>query len=384
MQELVLEKERFFSSAYHDIQQPLAVIGLYIRSAIKKSRDHGPDIESDLLLIESNAADMVNLFKGIHDYSELGAYKIQLQTVELAEIISEIMQQYDAIAKDKNIHLKISKRSGFSPHIITDRPLFKRLLSNLISNAIKYTFHGGVVIGWVRLTNAIRIDVWDTGIGIAKEHREKIFSEYYQINNPGRDRSRGIGLGLSIVHKIEAILPRHQLRFASVEGRGSRFSLYAPVATGRRSDVVPMNDDGGTASDLDGKYVVVCDDEPALLRGLAQLFASAGALVDSVGSLAETRELLESVGREPDMLVTDIRLQGGDTGVQVAEAIRSHWEVRTPVAFITGELITPDSPSMNGFQPPFTIIRKSSEPERMLSQVCALLNAHSQRSGLES
>jgi signal transduction histidine kinase len=384
MQELVLEKERFFSSAYHDIQQPLAVIGLYIRSAIQKLREHDPAVESDLSLVESSAADMVNLFKGIHDYSELGSYRIQLQAVDPAEVLSEVTQQYSRLAKEKGICFKITQRNRQPPYISTDRPLFKRLLSNLVSNAIKYTFHGGVTIGWVRLPNTLRIDVWDTGIGIPAEHREKIFSEYYQINNPGRDRSRGIGLGLSIVHKIESILPRHRLSFSSVEGRGSRFSLYAPVTAGRVSDAPSMSGGGAPPRDLSGKYVVVCDDEPALLRGLMQLFVSAGALVDSVSSLTETRGLLETIGREPDVIVTDMRLQGGDTGIQVAETIRLHWEVRTPVAFITGELITSDSQSMRGFQPPFTIIRKSSDPEQIVGQVHALLNADSRRPGLES
>ncbi|MGY6164107.1 hybrid sensor histidine kinase/response regulator [Paraburkholderia strydomiana] len=384
MQELALEKERFFSSAYHDIQQPLAVIGLYVRSAVQKLQNHDPTIRSDLALIEDSTVDMVNLFKGIHDYSELGSYKVQLQAVDPAEVLHEVMQQYGPVAKEKGIAFKLSGRDRPPAHINTDRPLFKRLLANLISNAIKYTFKGGVVIGWVALPNTLRIDVWDTGIGIPEEHREKIFSEYYQVNNPGRDRSRGIGLGLSIVHKIEEILPRHRIRFSSVEGRGSRFSLYAPVVAGRIADAPSMRDGGGVPSDLSGKYIVVCDDEPALLRGLAQLFTSAGALVDSVGSLTETRGLLETIGREPDVIVTDMRLQGGDTGIQVAQAIRSYWEVSTPVAFITGELITSDSQSMNGFQPPFTIIRKSSDPEQIVSQVQGLLNADGQQRGLES
>lgn len=384
MQELALEKERFFSSAYHDIQQPLAVIGLYVRSAARKLENHDPTIGSDLSLIESSTVDMINLFKGIHDYSELGSYKIQLQAVDPAEVLHEVMQQYVQLAKDKGIVLKLSKASRGPANINTDRPLFKRLLANLISNAIKYTFQGGVVIGWVRLPNTLRIDVWDTGIGIPEEHRERIFSEYYQVNNPGRDRTRGIGLGLSIVQKIEAILPRHRLSFSSVEGRGSRFSLYAPVVAGRVADAPSTRDGRGVPSDLSGKYIVVCDDEPALLRGLTQLFTNAGALVDSVGSLTETRGLLETIGREPDVIVTDMRLQGGDTGIQVAQAIRSYWEVSTPVAFITGELITSDSQSMNGFPPPFTIIRKSSDPEQIVSQIQVLLNADGQQRGLES
>jgi two-component system, sensor histidine kinase len=383
MQELILEKERFFSSAYHDIQQPLAVIGLYVKSAMQRLREHDLAIESDLSLIESSSVDMVNLFKGIHDYSELGSYRILLQAVNPVEVISEVAQQYSQLAREKGIRFKITERSRQPSYINTDRPLFKRLLSNLVSNAIKYTFRGGVTIGWVRLPNTLRIDVWDTGIGIPEEHREKIFSEYYQINNPGRDRNRGIGLGLSIVHKIEAILPRHRLRFLSIEGRGSRFSLYVPTTASRVSDIPSVCDGRDTPPDLSGKYIVVCDDEPALLRGLTQLFVGAGALVDGVSSLAETHGLLETVGRAPDAVVTDIRLQGGDTGIQVAEAVRSHWDVRTPVAFITGELVTSTSQSMRGFQSPFTIIRKSSDPDRIVGLVHALLNADNSSPGLE-
>lgn len=191
MQEFVLEKQRFFSSAYHDIQQPLAVIGLYIRSARQKLKNQDLSIDEDLSLVESNAADMVNLFRGVHDYSELGSYEVQLQAVSLADLIFEIIKQYQKLAEEKNLVLKIATRNKTSRPIQTDRALLKRLLSNLISNAIKYTHQGGVVVGWVTLPNMLRIDVWDTGIGIAKHQREKIFAEYYQVNNPGRDRSRG-------------------------------------------------------------------------------------------------------------------------------------------------------------------------------------------------
>lgn len=377
MQDLVLEKERFFSSAYHDIQQPLAVISLYVRSARKKLLEIDPSVDNDLSVIESNAIDMVNLFKGIHDYSELGAYNPAIQAVNPGEVIEEIICQYKAMAEEKGISLKYSARQRRPPYINTDRPLFKRLIANLISNAIKYTPRGGVLIGWVRLPNTLRIDVWDSGIGIPEEHREKIFSEYYQINNPGRDRNQGIGLGLSIVQKIESILPRHRLRFSSVEGRGSRFSIYVPIVPGRQAEEFPAND-RDTPVDLAGKYIVVCDDEPALLRGLTQLFMSVGALVDGVGSLSDTHRLLDSIEREPDVVITDMRLRGGDTGIQVAEAFRSHWDVLTPVAFITGELITPSSSGMNGFQRPFAIIQKSSDPEQIVSQVQALLNSGSQ------
>ena len=99
------------------------------------------------------------------------------------------------------------------------------------------------MLGWVQLDERLRVDVWDTGIGIAPAHREAIFAEYYQINNPGRDRSKGLGLGLSIVHRVIRILPGHGMSFASVEGRGSRFSLYATVSAS--TPAVGANDQDG-------------------------------------------------------------------------------------------------------------------------------------------
>lgn len=122
-------------------------------------------------------------------------------------------------------------------------------------------------------------------IGISPAYRDAIFAEYYQIDNPGRDRSQGLGLGLSIVNRIVGILPKHSLRFWSVKGRGSRFSLYAPIS--QSAPVVVTEDQANAActSILNGRYILLCDDEPAVLEGLHRLFLSAGALVDTAGSM---------------------------------------------------------------------------------------------------
>jgi hypothetical protein len=149
--------------------------------------------------------------------------------------------------------------------------------------------------------------VRDTGIGIASAHREAIFTEYYQISNPGRDRSKGLGLGLSIVHRVIGILPKHSMSFWSVEGRGSRFSLYAPI-----SEMTPVIGTDNPKSDastsiLRGKYVLLCDDEPTVLEGLRRLFLSAGALVDSAEPFVLLRKSStpESTLAEVSRLVAD-------------------------------------------------------------------------------
>jgi signal transduction histidine kinase/CheY-like chemotaxis protein len=374
MKELIKEKERFFSSAYHDIQQPLAAINLFIRSArIKLEGEHAAS--HDLDVIEETARDILDMFKDIQDYSELGSYVPHVAPVDMQTVLTEVFEQYLEPARSRGIEYRTSVRRRPPPPIESDRSLFKRALSNLISNAIKNTPAGGVVVGWVEIGERLRIDVWDTGVGIPAVHRDAIFAEYYQINNPGRDRSKGLGLGLSIVHRVVGILPKHSMRFWSVEGRGSRFSLYAPIS--KMTPVVETDDrkDDACTSILKGKYILLCDDEPTVLEGLRRLFRSTGALVDIAESMAGFDAILADDGRAPDLIVTDIRLRDGPTGIEVAERIRQHfaWAGVLPVAFITGELVSPHA--LRDFTEPFVLLRKSSAPESTLAEVSRFLVA---------
>ena len=374
MREFVREKERFFSSAYHDIQQPLSAINLFIRSArIKLEGEHAAS--HDLDVIEETARDILDMFKDIQDYSELGSYVPHLSPVDTQAVLTEVFEQYLEPAMSRGIELRISVRRRPPPFIESERSLFKRALSNFVSNAIKNTSVGGVVVGWVEIGERLRIDVRDTGVGISPVHRETIFAEYYQIDNPGRDRSKGLGLGLSIVRRVIGILPKHSMSFWSAEGRGSRFSLYAPISTMTSVIGTGTDDrkDGVSTSILKGRYVLLCDDEPTVLEGLRRLFLSAGALVDTAESMAGFEAILADDGRIPDIIVTDIRLRDGPTGIEVADRIRRHfaWAGVLPVAFITGELVSPHA--LRDFAEPFVLLRKSSAPESTLAEVSRLV-----------
>ncbi|WP_198399003.1 hybrid sensor histidine kinase/response regulator [Caballeronia hypogeia] len=374
MQELVKEKERFFSSAYHDIQQPLAAINLFIRSARMNIGD-GRAVKRDLEVIEETASDIVDMFKEIQDYSELGSYVPRLAPVNTLDLLTEVVGQYREMARSRGIDLRLARRRVRPPSIETDRSLLKRALSNLVSNAIKSTSSGGVVLGWVHLDERLRIDVWDTGIGIAAVHREAIFAEYYQINNSERDRSKGLGLGLSIVQRVVRILPGHAVSFASTEGRGSRFSLYASVAAS--TPATGTNQYGKVCNpDLNGAFMLLCDDEPKVLEGLRRLFSSAGALVQAAESMAGFAAILADDSRIPDLIVTDIRLRDGASGMAVADRIRRHyaWAGVIPVAFITGELLSVRV--LRDFPEPFVLLRKSSAPEDLLGEISRFAAAH--------
>ncbi|MFM0093416.1 hybrid sensor histidine kinase/response regulator [Paraburkholderia sediminicola] len=374
MQDVVREKERFFSSAYHDIQQPLAAINLFIRSARTRIRD-GYAVDRELDVIEETASDILDMFKDIQDYSELGSYVPHVVPVDTHGLLTEVFEQYRETARLRGIDLRIAGRRRYPPSIETDRSLFKRSVSNLVSNAIKNTSSGGVVLGWVQLNERLRVDVWDTGIGIAPAHRDAIFSEYYQINNPGRDRSKGLGLGLSIVHRAIHILPGHGMSFASVEGRGSRFSLYATVSASTPTFGAHAQDGDVYTTDLTGTFILLCDDEPIVLEGLRRLFSSAGALVHAAESMAGFEAILADDSRIPDLIVADIRLREGATGKEVADRIRRHfaWAGIIPVAFITGELLS--DYILRDFPEPFVLLRKSSAPKDLLAEISRYVTA---------
>ena len=374
MQELIREKERFFSSAYHDIQQPLAAINLFIRSARTNISDERA-VDRDLNVIEETASDILAMFKDIQDYSELGSYAPRLTPVNARDVLTEVFEQHREMARLRGIDFRIAGRRAGPPSIETDRSLFKRAVSNLVSNAIKNTSSGGVVLGWVQLGERLRVDVWDTGIGIAPAHREAIFAEYYQINNPGRDRSKGLGLGLSIVQRVVRLLYGHDMSFASVEGRGSHFSLYARVSALNPAAEANDRDIDVCAPDLSGMFILLCDDEPIVLEGLRRLFSRAGALVYAAESMTGFEAILADDSRIPDLIVTDIRLRDSATGKDVAGRIRRHfsWAGTIPVAFITGELLSDQA--LRDFPEPFMLLRKSSAPEDLLVEISRYLTA---------
>jgi CheY-like chemotaxis protein len=166
------------------------------------------------------------------------------------------------------------------------------------------------------------------------------------------------------------------MSFWSVDGRGSRFSLYAPISKMAPMIETNVRKSGACTSMLKGRYVLLCDDEPIVLEGLRRLFLSAGALVDSAGSMAGIEAILADDGRVPNVIVTDIRLRDGPTGIEVAARVRQHfaWAGTLPVAFITGELVSPRE--LRDFPEPFVLLRKSSAPESTLAEVSRFVAAH--------
>ncbi|MFZ4703040.1 MAG: ATP-binding protein, partial [Candidatus Methylumidiphilus sp.] len=373
----IAERERFLSAAYHDLQQPLTTIGLYVRLAKDKlGEKEDAAIQSDLEVVESAAQDIALMFKGVRDTWEVGGVQPNIEVVNLYSVFAEIARELRERAERKGLALRIRESTCPMLRVRSDRRLLKRALSNLVCNAIKYTDRGGVVLGSVCLESKVRIDVWDTGIGIPPEFQQRIYDEYFQINNAPHDHTQGLGLGLSIVKRIEKNLPDHKLNLSSRPGKGSRFSLTVP----RTSEHCPALFGTGETyprlarnRSLEGKYIVIVEDDPANLNGMIQTLGGSGCIVEGVDSVENASRLFAERERCPDILVTDYLLRYGQTGLEAIVALRQHfeWAQDVPVLFVTGELELKSK--LVNFKGVYDIHCKPIEPDIWLEKVSALL-----------
>jgi CheY-like chemotaxis protein/anti-sigma regulatory factor (Ser/Thr protein kinase) len=225
----------------------------------------------------------------------------------------------------------------------SDRTMLARILNNLVSNALRYTSKGGVlVVARRRGDGTVRVDVWDTGSGIAPEHQARVFDEFYRVecHNGGEHDSgprRGLGLGLATVQRLAELLDT-QVQLKSHPGRGSVFSLHLPQVPPQQLSS-PLIDE--TPFDVSGMRVLVVDDEPAILSGIRYLLRSWGCEVAVAEDRAQALQAAEEWTAPPDIVISDLRLRDGESGLDVLSALDQHYQRDGNAPFsrllITGE-----------------------------------------------
>lgn len=372
---LTHERERFFSAAFHDLQQPLSIIGLYVRLA--KGKVEGGQVlgvEPELAAIEGAAQDIAAMFKGVREAWDLGHAAPELALVDVNELLAEIALELRTRAERKGLSLRFRPSRAAPCCARSDRALLKRAVCNLVINAIKYSQQGGVVLGAVRTRDRITISVRDTGVGIAEAWHGRVFDEFVRVNDPAQARQPGLGLGLSIVRRIQQALPEHRLELWSRSGRGSRFSLIMPAAAKDSTASCPMLVPAPVRDALRDKYVLVVEDERLILDGLLESLRAAGCVAEGVAGVVAARSLLASRDRCPDALVTDHRLRDGETGADIVAVLREQfeWAAATPVVFVTGALDWPGPPQ--GFDGRWQVLRKPIDPDGLVRRLGALLS----------
>jgi signal transduction histidine kinase/ActR/RegA family two-component response regulator len=326
-------KSRFFAAANHDLRQPLHSLGLFATALRNGSVDEAGRklIDQILLCTES----LEQLFDNLLDISKLDAGQIEAkrESISANAILDRLRSTFAQPAEEKGLRLSV-RRSKLM--LFTDSTLLFRVLSNLVSNAIRYTDQGTVLVACRRRGNKASIEVWDTGVGIPAEQHERIFEEFYQLNNPSRDRKRGLGLGLATVKRVTQLLG-YPLRVKSAPGRGSRFIIDVPLAHNQQPAITATVEQK-VPNLIGGKFIVVIDDEESVRLGMQSLLESWGCKCVTAMDAEEALAALD--GRTPDFIIADLRLQGSADGIDAIRALRAELGDSIPAVLISGDTAT--------------------------------------------
>ena len=324
-------KTRFVAAASHDILQPLNAARLYVTSLIERQRG-GED--SDLVRnVDASLEAVEEIFAALLDISRLdtGAMKPEMTDFRIDELLQRLEMEFAPLAREKRLDLI------FMPCSLTvrsDRRLLRRLLQNLVSNAIKYTPAGSVLVGCRRRGQRLRIEVYDTGIGIPLGKRRAVFKEFHRLDQGARV-ARGVGLGLSIVERIARVLDC-EVVLKSSTGRGSRFSVEVPRATEPAAKPVLHTISRATGGRLAGTIVLCIDNERTILDGMETLLGGWGCRVLTAADLAAALAAMQGSGLQPDGLLVDYHLDGANGVVTVAE-LRRRLNRDLPAILITAD-----------------------------------------------
>lgn len=322
-----IAKARFLAAASHDLRQPLYALTLFSSGLAVDEVD--PLRLNRIAHIQECVEALDHLFGELLDLSRLeaGAMPAMIRDVAIDEVFEEVSVNFRMIAEQHDLRLVV-RTTGL--WVRCDRTMLARILNNLVSNALRYTTRGGVLVAArKRCDGQVRIDVWDTGIGIADEHLRPIFDEFYRVDgDPGTGRPegtrRGLGLGLSTVQRLAGLLGS-TASVRSRPGKGSVFSLTLPearpgvMAFRQAPTQVPE-----AARDVAGMRVLVIDDEPAILAGIDFLLGSWGCEVMTAEDAQQAMEAVDEWMQPPDIVISDLRLREG-TGLDVIALLDRHY-----------------------------------------------------------
>jgi len=329
-----LAKSRFLAAASHDLRQPIHALGMFVARLAQLPHDR----ETRHLIgnLEASVRAMQDLLDALLDISRLeaDAVRVHVQPFPLGEILEQLRGALLPVATDKGLHLRVRASPLW---VMSDPTLLHRILLNLVSNALRYTGQGGVLVGCRRSRGGshVWIEVWDSGVGIAPQHQTDIFREFYQIGNPERDRSKGLGLGLNIVDRTARLLG-YPLQLCSVPGHGTRFRIEVPVTPPGDLLSVQAAAEPMPVDDLHGLRVLVIEDDRHSAQALRGLLDSWGCVVAVVEGLQGASTIVTG-GFVPDIILSDYRLRAGETGMETLQRLRTTLDRETPACLMSGD-----------------------------------------------
>ena len=321
-------KSKFLAAASHDLRQPIHAQGLFLE-VLSRTQLNAQQHE---LLTSTRAASeaTAGMLDTLLDFSriEAGVVDPQVEAFHLQPLLNKIEREFEPQADAKGL-VYHSRETTLT--VYSDPALVELILRNLVSNAIRYTERGGMLVACRRRGNEAVLEVWDTGIGIPASHQREVFREFHQLGNPERDRCKGLGLGLAIADGLARTLG-HPLTLISTPQRGSVFRLTLPVTSAM--PVARMAHAPGQQQ-LHGFCVLVIDDDEAVRAGMSRLLKYWGCECEATESIEEALELVRRY--KPDVVVSDYRLREQRTGAEAIAALRAVLGEALPALLITGD-----------------------------------------------
>jgi len=346
-------KSRFLAAASHDLRQPLQTMALLQGLLAAGTTAGQPRQLLDRLKMTLDAmSGMLDVLLDINQI-DAGLTKVHVVDFRIDTLLDRLYQQFALHAKNQGLKLRLVD-CGLS--VQSDPALLEQMLRNLLSNALKYTQTGRVLLGCRRHGDTLSVEVWDTGVGIPDDELQSVFEEYHQVDNAARERSRGLGLGLSIVHRLGMLLG-HRVQVRSKLGRGSMFSIEVPCVDagggvartgallGQKpfSPMMPAQAPGSWrlaaahAAAVSGGTILVVDDDPQLCELLGMLLMNAGFRVMSAADGPSALGLFTPTIPPPSLMLVDFNLPRGMTGLQLAEALRVRFHLEIPTIVLTAD-----------------------------------------------
>lgn len=332
------EKSRFLAAASHDLRQPLQALMLFSDALSNHVHDRDPVAQKLAGQIESSVSSLTDMLGALLNVSRLesGVVQPQLQHFNLQHLLDRLYLEFYRIALDQNLSFTVSVDADSSEGLIvhSDPSLLEQIIRNLASNAVRYTSRGEIVITCRQEAGQVRICVTDTGIGISKEDLPLIFNEYFQSNNPQRDRRQGLGLGLSIVRRVEKLLG-YRLEVESKLGEGTAICFAVPQGE-VALETFPYQVQEATES-VYGVRVALLEDDLEIREATQELLESWGCQVVAGGLPDEVVARYDALGQRPDILLSDYRLPAGVTAIHASKQMRERWGASLPVLIVTGD-----------------------------------------------
>lgn len=326
-----IAKSRFLAAASHDLRQPIHAQGLFLEVLGKTALT--PRQQDLLVNIQSATNASAEMLHSLLDYSrvEAGVITPQRQVFSLQALLNKMERELAPLANNKGLFYRTHDTAE---QVLSDPSLIELILRNLISNAIRYTEQGGILIGCRRRGNQLLLEVWDSGIGIDPHQQQEIFVEFHQLGNPERDRKKGLGLGLAIVHGLTQLL-QHPLQLQSRPGLGSVFRLSLPRVDSSQHHAIPAATPPAITRQLPCATILLIEDDDIVRSSMVLLLQSWGCQCIATESLESALPLLSH--HQPDLLISDYRLREQKSGTDAIQAIRAVLGQDIPALLLTGD-----------------------------------------------